>query len=72
MPDHEHRSPNEGDAIEFSPEQRAALAEFADTLRAARAVRRALAWIGGIALGLAALVYYIINALAGWNGLHHK
>ncbi len=53
---------------QFTAEQVRTLAEFADNVQAGRRMLRLIAWLGSVAIGIAALAYYLIGVR---NGLHH-
>ena len=58
---------SELDATALTPARLEILVEFADSVAAGRRVLRFVAWIGGAAIGLAALAYYVLGI---WNGWH--
>ncbi len=60
-------STSDFDARQLTPERVAILVEFADSVAAGRRLLKLIAWMGAVATGAAALVFYL---LAIWNGWH--
>ena len=56
--------------LHLTQEQVHLLGEFADSMQAARRLLRLLAWVAGGIAAVAALLYYVFAAIAGWRSLH--
>ena len=54
----------------LTPQQIETLAEFADTVHAARSIGKIVAWGAGIATGVAAFLYYVLSIAAAWRPGH--